>query len=108
MPGAAKHVMPHTARPETLAASPYSPHAEIAHRTFNRSRLWVIRPGGSPRTSGGMVREDESRLEPIERDAEDDEPGGFQPDWPHLSELDLGVCIEPSVLRAPSREGEEE
>jgi hypothetical protein len=57
--------------------------------------------------SGGMVRENESGLEPTEPDAEEDEPSGFQPDWPRLSELDLGVCVEPSVLRNPQREGEE-
>ena len=55
-----------------------------------------------------MVRENESGLEPTEPDAKDDEPSRSQPDWPHLSELDLGVCVEPSVLRHPPREGEEE
>jgi hypothetical protein len=55
-----------------------------------------------------MVRENESGLDPTEFDAEDEEPSGFRSDWPHLSELDLGVCVEPSVLREPSREGQEE
>ena len=55
-----------------------------------------------------MVLENESGLEPTEPDAEEDEPSGFQSDWPHLSELDLGVCVEPSRLRKPPREGQEE
>jgi hypothetical protein len=50
------------------------------------------------------VQENESGLEPSEPDAEDDEVSGFQPDWPHLSELDLRVCVEPSGLRNPPPE----
>ena len=54
------------------------------------------------------MRENESGLDPTEPDADDEEPGGVQSDWPHLSELELGVCIEPSVLRTPSQEGGDE
>jgi hypothetical protein len=88
---------------------PYSLHVVVAHRTFSGSRFWVI-PGlaAIDDAPGGMVRENESGLEPPEPDAKDDEPSRSQPGWPHLSELDLGVCVEPSVLRNPPREGEEE
>ena len=54
------------------------------------------------------MHENESGLEPTDPDAEDDEPSGLQPDWPYLSELDLGVCVEPSMLRIAPREGEDE
>lgn len=55
-----------------------------------------------------MVRQNESGLEPTEPDAEDEEPVGFQPDWPHLSDLDLDVCVEPSQLRDPTHGGGDE
>jgi|EndMetStandDraft_8_1072994.scaffolds.fasta_scaffold58413_1 hypothetical protein len=108
MPGAARHVMPPTARGKTGRG------LSATHRTSASRGGRSIGPhfGYSPArrqsTTGGMVRENESGLEPTEPDAEEDEPSGFQSDWPHLSELDLGVCVEPSRLRKPPREGQEE
>ncbi len=91
------------------ASPPLGARRRRAHGTFPPVSI-LGNPGlaAIDERSGGMLRENESGLDPTEFDAEDEKPGEFRSDWPHLSELDLGVCVEPSVLRKPSREGQEE
>lgn len=50
----------------------------------------------------------ESGPEPNEPETEDEQASGSESGWPHLSELDLDVCVEPSHLPGSPLEGEDE
>ena len=47
------------------------------------------------------MSQDEPGLEPSEPDTEDDDPIRSGSDWPHLSDIDLEVCVEPTSLPGP-------
>lgn len=50
----------------------------------------------------------ESGPEPNEPETEDEQASGSESGWPHLSGLDLDVCVEPSHLPGSPLEGEDE
>jgi hypothetical protein len=52
----------------------------------------------STKATGRTVQQDERGLEPSEPDTEDEPASGYASDWPHLSNLDLDVCLEPTSL----------
>jgi hypothetical protein len=47
----------------------------------------------------GEVSDDNKGIEPAGSEATaDEQPGESESDWPHLSDLDLEVCLEPTSL----------
>lgn len=69
---------------------------------------YQLAPTSTYERGGRIVLQGESGPVPNEPETEDEQAGGSESGWPHLSELDLDVCVEPSHLPGPPLKAEDE